>query len=728
MSIRTRLEQETFTIRLSQIGVFAALILICSIVGWISGSFGAGALVGLLLGVGAVWLIEHVVTLMYQDKMPPPDTHLFIKHQKSGEWGTFYPDQHPQVFWPGHRYIVTTFEYEEHEANVESKLPFPRLTITTTFRWKPDRDHIDIWVMWGMNNFPMVRSLCVEAAEDAAERVLHEAVTQPGEPDVVPWSAPSIARLSSRASRWKKLLKRPLPFTPPDLSKTGIKTIGACSYVLTRIPEEPWEDYRIDDLHIGNDGDEAVFLDDDDQVAHIQIIGASRFGKSKLVEYAMRQLIYRSVEGVCVIDPNQQLYDDLLTWCVHRGYMNDMTHFLDPSDEESVIGFNPFRLEGKRTPDRISARANRLQATTLKALGTPGDAIQAQRIIKCLYYVLIEQDLPITDLNAFMVPRLFDRRDEIMATCQSQDIRDQWEMLTAGKGAAAYVNMMQSSANRLFDIIAERGVQRIFTNPRPLNLREITAEGHTLIVNLAKSDIFPIAARNVIGAFLVDEIWDIISSRTREQVRNLPDFHFAIDEFHNFATPEFATMLKEGGKYKLHLWLINHSLEDLDRTVRGSLNACHTRIAFGGTAQKDAATIMEGSRPDEENDLRDEISWIPGLDPREFMLRRTGKRNMFCTTPEVRDFPVKPESKDAYLEWQTRGLARSLFPGLTPGTPEFREAINKMNAENELTLMRLLKDATPEAVGESPAVIQNDSQEPAEPSEEPQEIDSDFYH
>ncbi len=147
---------------------------------------------------------------------------------------------------------------------------------------------------------------------------------------------------------------------------------------------EDWMNY--DDIHIGVDDDKPILLTDDDRIAHVQIIGASRFGKSKLVEYAARQIIHRNQEGICVIDPNQHLYGDLLTWCVHRGYGDETMHFLDPSDEYSTVGFNPFLLDGKRTPDRISARANRLLRTTLKALGMSGDtAIQAQRIIRCLY-------------------------------------------------------------------------------------------------------------------------------------------------------------------------------------------------------------------------------------------------------------------------------------------------------------------------------------------------------
>ncbi len=255
-----------------------------------------------------------------------------------------------------------------------------------------------------------------------------------------------------------------------------------------------------------------------------------------------------------------------------------------------------------------------------------------------------------------------------MANCQSEDIRDQWEMLAGDKKANAYIAMMQSTANRLFEFVAERGVQRILMNPHPINLKEITANAHTLIVNLNKSDIFPIPSRNVIGTFLVDEIWDIVSSRSREQVERTPHFNFMVDEFQHFATPEFAEMLKEGAKYNLHLWLINHTLEDLEPSVRRALNACHTRIALGGTSQKDAATVLEGSRPEQGYDLRDEIAAVSGFSKRRVIIRRTGKNNLVCWTPDVRHFPVSAAKKEAYLDHVAR-VSPAPQPEVRPISP-----------------------------------------------------------
>lgn len=446
--------------------------------------------------------------------------------------------------------------------------------------------------------------------------------------------------------------------------------------LITLENEEEWLKYE--GYEIGVLDDEPVFLDDDSYAAHIQIIGASRFGKSKLIEHIARQMIHHNHYGLCILDPNQQLYDDILTWCVHRGYADGTVHFLDLSDEKSTIGFNPFKLKGVATPQRITAQANRLLRTTLKALGIHADsAIQAQRIIRCLYYVVIEQNLPITELKAFFSPRHFDRRDEIMSHCQSEDIRDQWEMLTAGKKDDAYISMMQSSANRLFDFVSEGGVQKLFTNPHQIDFAEISEKGEVVVINLGKSDIMPVAARNVIGTFLIDEIWEIMSARNREQVEKIPQFNLMVDEFQNFATPDFAEMLKEGAKYRLHLWLINHVLSDLDRDVKNALNACHMKMAFGGTMQQDAAFVLEGSFPRVRSELKLDIEAVPRLSKRQFMLRRPEMNNVICETPEVNFYPVKKSDKERYLNELTRMPSEIVQPAPSQPKPTISKNSSK---------------------------------------------------
>lgn len=605
----------------------------------------------ILIGIS----VGCLVALQLSKTVKHEEFHVFIRHSASGEWACLAPGEGISLPRKGRGYEVKTFTNETAEEEVKGIKLGERYRMSVSYAFRIDLNHLAAWID---REKPALRNLiadrCVEeATKEARSFIGDEDQRYEGEFQA---DRPDLTEKGIEVLRCRFTLRYipPPPIPPPPPPKPPE-------------PDEPWED--AEGFDIGRHMDAPVYLDASDLVAHVQIIGASRFGKSKLMEYAARQLAYWGEEGLCLIDPNQQLYASMLRWCAYRGI--ETAHFLDLSDEGSQVGFNPFRLDGPKTPARVSSLADRLLATTLKALGySGGEAIMAERILKCLYYMVIEQDLALTELQAFLYPRLFDRRDEIVGRCRSQLIRDEWEILTAGKKDAAYVAMMQSSANRLFKVIADEGVQRVLTNPLQLDIRAITGEGQLLFVNLKESPTLSEQSRNVIGTFLVEEIWSVVSARNEAEASRLPRFNVAIDEFHNFASPQFAKMLKEGAKYGLHFWLIHHSLDDLDSDVVRALRACYTRCIFGGVARKDAASILDGSRPMQRTrhvldrsvktstvtypmsytDPAEDIQTATHLAPRSFMLVRAGKENALCRTAEVKEFPIPAETLRAYRE------------------------------------------------------------------------------
>jgi len=46
------------------------------------------------------------------------------------------------------------------------------------------------------------------------------------------------------------------------------------------------------------------------------------------------------------------------------------------------------------------------------------------------------------------------------------------------------------------------------------------------------------------------------------------DFYLYVDEFQNFATDSFATILSEARKYKLNLIVANQYIEQMSETIR----------------------------------------------------------------------------------------------------------------------------------------------------------------
>lgn len=410
-------------------------------------------------------------------------------------------------------------------------------------------------------------------------------------------------------------------------------------------------------LRVGNQEDEngaPLYLSNQDLKAHAHGIGASRAGKSKLIEYIARQFI-KERQGFCLIDPSGFLYHDLVQWLAYVKPNRDDIVLFNPSYEEKIVGFNPFHLHGVKTEATITAKVDRIIASTLKAWGMSDttNAPRLERVMRCLYYVLIEQDLPVEAVRYFLTPRYFHIRDAIIDRIQSPDIKDQWLMMTENKRSEAYLNIVESTANRLFKFLTNQTVKRIIGTPEnAIDVQKIINQRGTLLVNLQPSFTFSQESARIIGTFLVNELWETIRRRTRDEVRKLPTFFLIVDEFQNFATPDFAQMLDQSAKYGLHLALFHQNLNQLDGDLKTALTACHTRFVFGGVTQTDAGYMLEGSLPTGE-DLRDDIKSVPALPPRHYLLKRPELRIARAFTPTIHEYRVTEEKLENYIAEQT---------------------------------------------------------------------------
>jgi len=92
-----------------------------------------------------------------------------------------------------------------------------------------------------------------------------------------------------------------------------------------------------------------------------------------------------------------------------------------------------------------------------------------------------------------------------------------------------------------------------------LNLRRIMDEGKILIVNLSKGRIGE-DATSLLGSFIIGGIQQAALSRADVPADQRPGFHLYVDEFQNFATDSFATILSEARKYRVSLTLANQYL------------------------------------------------------------------------------------------------------------------------------------------------------------------------
>lgn len=60
-------------------------------------------------------------------------------------------------------------------------------------------------------------------------------------------------------------------------------------------------------------------------------------------------------------------------------------------------------------------------------------------------------------------------------------------------------------------------------------------------------------------------------SRVDTPMENRRDFHFYVDEFQNFATPDFAVILSEARKYRLGLCVANQFIGQVEEEVKNAV-------------------------------------------------------------------------------------------------------------------------------------------------------------
>src|SRR5207247_6331723 len=95
------------------------------------------------------------------------------------------------------------------------------------------------------------------------------------------------------------------------------------------------------------------------QASHMHVIGGTRTGKSKFLEWMMRKDI-REGHGFCLIDWHGSLYHDILHYCSHLdvGLYNDFRSIvlMDPSQPDFITGFNPFMNPGEDISTQVTRR------------------------------------------------------------------------------------------------------------------------------------------------------------------------------------------------------------------------------------------------------------------------------------------------------------------------------------------------------------------------------------
>jgi hypothetical protein len=302
----------------------------------------------------------------------------------------------------------------------------------------------------------------------------------------------------------------------------------------------------------------------DDRTRHQYVIGKSGCGKSVLLNYMARQDIANG-DGVCVIDPHGDLIEDTIQ-TVPKKRAKDVIVF-DPADTERPMGLNLLEAKTNEEMDRASLDAMEI---FIKIFGDEifGPRIQHYFRNACLT-LMEDQEEGATLID---VPRIFVDDEFLkykLSKVTNSVVRSFWEHEYASTGEREKQEMIPYFSAKFGPFITNTTIRNIIGQAKSaFNIREIMDNQKILLVNLSKGKIGDLNAQ-LLGLIFVNKVNMAAMGRQDMPKEKRKDFFLYVDEFQNFATDTFATILSEARKYRLSLIMAHQYIAQLTKTPSG---------------------------------------------------------------------------------------------------------------------------------------------------------------
>ena len=337
-----------------------------------------------------------------------------------------------------------------------------------------------------------------------------------------------------------------------------------------------WDtDYRGDKIRF--------WVRQEDKFRHMYIVGKTWTGKSTFINNMIISDM-RAGNGLCLLDPHGELVDDLLEY-IPSNRINDVILF-DVGDSEYPIGFNLLQADNEDEKNRIASGV----VSTFQKLFDNSRGPRLEYILRNVVLSVIDYpNATLMHILRILTDKEF--REEVISHVKDPVLLKFWNNEFNRWQDKQREEAVWPITNKVGQFLSSRLVRNIFGQPRTkLSIRRAMDEGKIILVNLSKGKIGEDNA-NMIGSLLVTKIQIDAMGRADMAKHLRKPFYLYIDEFQNFATKSFATILSEARKYKLSLIVANQYTSQLDEAIKDAIFG-NVGTIFSFTLWYDDASVM----------------------------------------------------------------------------------------------------------------------------------------
>ena len=325
-----------------------------------------------------------------------------------------------------------------------------------------------------------------------------------------------------------------------------------------------------------------------DRSRHMYIIGQTGVGKSGLLELMTISDIY-SPYGFALIDPHGDYAQDTLAR-IPKERIKDVVYF-NPADMEFPIAFNPMEVQDKKLKTHTCSELIGVLTRMFDSWGPRLEYILRYSILALLDY----PDSTMLDITRILTDSQF--RAKVIKHIEDPVVKNFWTVEFSSWNSKFASEAVAPVLNKVGAFTANPLVRNIIGQKKSsFNIRKIMDENKILIVNLSRGLVGEDNAA-LLGSLLVTKIQLAAMSRADVPASQRTPFYLYVDEFQNFATDSFATILSEARKYGLNLTVANQYIAQMLPQVKDAIFGNVGSIVAFRTSADDARTMQKYFEP-----------------------------------------------------------------------------------------------------------------------------------
>ncbi len=309
-----------------------------------------------------------------------------------------------------------------------------------------------------------------------------------------------------------------------------------------------------------------VYMSEDDRRRHMYIIGKTGVGKSEFLKDMILQDI-REGKGVCFIDPHDTI--DMLLPLIPPERAEDVILF-DPSDTERPMGLNMLDAQTEEQKDLIVTSIIGLMYKLYdpNKTGIIGPRFE-HAIRNAMLTVMSEPGNTFVEVVRILTDSSFVQ--ELLPKVQDPIVRRYWTDQIAQTSDFHKSEVLDYIVSKFGRFVTNRMMRNIIGQSKSaFSFRDVMDQGKILLISLAKGKIGEDNS-SFLGLILVPKILAAAMSRQDIPQEQRRDFYLYVDEFQNFATPDFGQILSEARKYRLNLTVANQFIGQIEEDVKNAI-------------------------------------------------------------------------------------------------------------------------------------------------------------